>query len=329
MTDRSGKPKQRLSKRTLKVVRKLGGNDRTLETMARSMRNAAKFRSGRPIRRRDIYAVRKGSTQRIGIYGYGGCDILSLVNAGPALGTRSEASLCIGRFGSAQRARSDLILQSLNPPSASLTAEVMDKLGLEDDYFAPTLFDPVFSIPDQSGIGEFPKSVVMLSISSDTSRTLYRHREHGFLVDPGGWWLTADMGDVLTDLSAVKWFAANFAKERRIDVADSMDNFAEIITELRDRTGAFVVMMNVLTVDPGSSSLDYKHANSPNRVRRREFGLGATELAASMDVPLLDVDRLTKEVGISGQADFVHYTPEQKRLIGKEFTGLLTDAGVI
>jgi hypothetical protein len=47
-----------------------------------------------------------------------------------------------------------------------------------------------------------------------------------------------------------------------------------------------------------------------------------------MDLPLLDVDRLTKQMGISGQADFVHYTPQQKRLIGNEFATLLIDAGI-
>jgi len=329
MTDRTRTPKTSLSRKTLNVVRKFSGEERTVEKTARSMRNAAKFRTGRPIKRRDIYAVRKTSKRRFGVYGYGGCDILSLVGAGPKLASQLDASFCIGRFGSAQQTRSDILLQSLNPPNAAATAEVTKRLGLADDYFSPTLFERTFRIPDQGGIGQFPKDVVVLSISSDTSRTLYRHREHGFLVDPGGWWLTTDMGDVLTDLSAVKWFSANFAKARRIDVADSMDNFAEIITEVRDRTGAFVVMMNVLTVDPGSSSLDYKHANSPNRVRRREFGLAATELAASMNLPLLDVDRLTKETGISGQADFVHYTPEQKRLISNEFADLLIDAGVV
>lgn len=329
MTDRPRTPRQRPSRRTLNIVRQLGGEERTVEKAARSMRNAAKFRAGRPIKRRDVYAVRNGSTRRFGVFGYGGCDILSIVGAGPRLARHVQTSFCVGGFGNAHRTRSDLLLQSLNPPSLSATASVTEKLGLSEDYFLPTLFDPTFRIPNQGGIGDFPKDVVVLSISSDTSRTLYRHREHGFLVDPGGWWLTTDMGDVLTDLSAVKWFAENFAKTRRIDVADSMDNFKEIVTEIRDRTGAFVVMMNVLTVDPGSSSLDYKHTNSPNRVRRREFGIAATELAATMNLPLLDVDRLTKEMGISGQADFVHYTPEQKRLIGNEFAGLLIDAGAV
>ena len=293
------------------------------------MRNAAKFRTGRPMRRQDVYAVRKGSGRRVGIYGMGGCDLDSIVGSGPILANHIDGTLCVGRFGAADHTRSDLLVQTLNPPNATVTSEVIERLDLAEDYFSPVLFEPKFRVPHQSAIGEFPKTAVVLSMSADSSRTLYRHREHGYLVDPGGWWLSTDMGDVLSDLSAVEWFSSNFVKARRIDVAESMENYSQIISELRARTGAFVVMLNVLTVDPGTSSLDYRHANSPNRVRRREFGLAATELAAEMGFPLLDVDRLTKEMGISGQADFVHYTDEQRQHIAREFASLLLDAGVV
>jgi len=318
-----------VKRRALKVVRRLDSEERTVERAARSLWNAAKFKVGLPIRRRDMYAVRGGSAPRFGVYGMGGCDVLSIVGAGPRLAEQMEGAFCIGSFGRADHTRSDLLLQTLDPPNLSVTREVTERLGLIDGYFSPTLFDPAFRVPFQGGIGEFPKRVVVLSTSADSSRTLYRNREHGFLVDPGGWWLSADMSDVLSDLSAVKWFSSNFAKARRIDVAESMENFGRIITEVRDRTGAFVVMMNVLTVDPGSSSLDYKHANSPNRVRRREFGLAVNDLAAKMNFPVLDVDRLAKEMGISGQADFVHYTKEQNELIAHEFAGLVLDAGIL
>ncbi len=329
MTNDPRDPDVGMKRKALRVVRRFDRNTRTVEKMARSMRNAAKFRAGQPIRRRDMYAIRKGSKQRFGVFAFGGCDLLSIVGAGPELASHVDGSFCLGWFGKVDHTRSDLLLQTLNPPSPSMTAEVMQRLGLIDTYFSPTLFEPTFSVPYQAGLGEFPKNVVVLSISADSSRTLYRHREHGFLVDPGGFWLTANLGDVLNDLSVVKWFASNFVKARRIDVAESMDNFAQIITELRDRTGAYVVMLNLLTVDPGSSSLDYNHANSPNRVRRREFGLAVTELSASLNFPVLDVDRLAKEMGISGQADFVHFTAEQKTLIAREFAHVLIDAGVV
>ncbi|MEN8239695.1 MAG: hypothetical protein ABFR53_10890 [Actinomycetota bacterium] len=329
MTSDDGARQVGVKRRALMAVRKIGGEQKTIERAARSIRNAARFRAGLPIRRRDMYAIRKGSGRRFGIYGMGGCDVTAIVGAGPELASHMDGPFCIGSFGAADRTRSDILLQTLNPPDSMATEDVSERLGLDGRYFAPTLFEPTFRVPYQSGIGEFPKNVIVLSTSADSSRTLYRHRELGYLVDPGGWWLVTDMSDVLGDMSTVKWFAANFEKAKRIEVAESMGNFARIISELRSRMGAFVVLLNVLTVDPGSSSLDYNHANSPNRVRRREFGIATSELASKMSVPLLDVDRLTKQMGISGQADFVHYTPEQKELIASEFAGLLIDADVI
>ena len=43
----------------------------------------------------------------------------------------------------------------------------------------------------------------------------------------------------------------------------------------------------------------------------------------------LDVDRLAKQEGISGQADFVHYTLDQKRLIAAELISILREHEII
>ncbi len=338
MTNRSDERRDRseqrgsgrtLQRRALHALRKLTSTKGGLETGLRSARNAARYMAGRPVVRRDVFARKGGRGKRLGVFGLGGCDVRTIVGAGPILSRRHEGPLCIGSFGFAPESRSDLIVQTLDPPDPDVTADVSKELGLSGHYFAPVLFEESFTVPDQIGLGRWPKDVVVLSISSDVGRTVYRHKEHGFLVDPGGWWLAADMTDVLGDLSAVKWFAANFSKTPRISVDDSVANFERIIEEVRKRTGAYVVVMNVLTVDPGSTALDYKHANSPNRLRRREFKEAFSYLGQKMDFPVLDVDRLTKQLGISGQADFVHYTAPQKRLISQEFAGVLSDAGVV
>jgi hypothetical protein len=170
---------------------------------------------------------------------------------------------------------------------------------------------------------------VVLSTSTDSSRSLYRHREHGFLVDPGGWWLHDKMESVLGDLDTVKWFAANFQKVGRLSVQDSMENLQRIVTNVREQTGAFVVVLNMLTVDPGRTAMDYKQANSPHRLRRREFVLALDELADRVGFAVMDIDRITKAEGISGQADFVHFTRDQKKAIAEEFVRILDDAGVL
>jgi hypothetical protein len=280
-----------------------------------------------PVERVDFFA-RSGSRDRFGVYGMGGCDVRTIVGAGPMIANQGGHGVCVGSFGAAPESRSDLLVQTLEPPPWDLTAEVTERLGLNENYFKPRLFEPDFGVPAQIGLGRWPKDVVVLSVSSDVGRTVYRHKEHGFLVDPGGWWLSADMNDVLGDLEVVKWFASNFAKTSRIDVEESMNNFRRIITEVRQRTGAYVVLLNVLTVDPGKVALDYKHANSPNRVRRRQFHDAIARLGANMDFPVINVDRITKQLGISGQADFVHYTNPQKKAISAEFVGLLREAGL-
>ena len=124
-------------------------------------------------------------------------------------------------------------------------------------------------------------------------------------------------------------FASEFKKVGRLSVDESMANHQRIITEIRNHHGAFVVMLNVLTVDPGRAALDYSKSSAPNRVRRRSFNLALTDLARRLDFPILDVDRITKQHGISGQADYVHYTPQQKKWISREFAELVVDSGVL
>jgi len=313
----------------LRRMRSWLGRSSGTEQAVRSARNAVKYRLGKSVTRRDFYASRGNGSDRFGLYGIGGCDVLTVVKAGPRLAKLFPGSVCVTAVGKAPQTRSDLLLQTLDPPSPELTAEVMERLSLDPAYFTPRLFEREFSVPHQAGLGRFPKNVVVLSISADASRTLYRHREHGYLVDPGGWWLTTDMQAVLNDLSSVKWFAATFKKVGRIGVAESMDNFAKLVTLVRQRTGAFVIAMNVLTVDPGLTAMDYDPIGGPPRARRREFAIAMAELGRTLEFPVIDIDRLAKQEGISGQADFVHYTLDQKRLVAQELVDVLQDHEII
>lgn len=326
-SSKDGRPRPPLKRQALAVLRKGNPTLRKLESSARSLRNGARYAVSMPVERVDFFA-RSGGRGRFGVYGMGGCDVRTIVGAGPMIANKSGRSVCVGSFGAAPETRSDLLVQTLEPPPSDMTAEVTERLGLSEDYFKPRLFEQDFGVPAQVGLGRWPKDVVVLSVSSDVGRTVYRHKQHGFLVDPGGWWLSADMNDVLGDLEIVKWFASTFAKTSRIDVEESMNNFRRIVTEVRQRTGAYVVFLNVLTVDPGKVALDYKHANSPNRVRRRQFHEAVAQLGSDMDFPVVNVDRITKQLGISGQADFVHYTKPQKRAISAEFVTLLREAGL-
>ncbi len=314
--------------RMSRTVRRVIGTDSAVERQARSARNLVRYRLGKTVSRTDLFISPKGSGVPLGILLMGACDVAALTVLGPRLARYPQRPFCLASMASAPESRSDLFVQSLNPPDQALTREVTERLDLVPGYFEPRVLMKEMKPPHQMGIGPFPVGAVVLSISIDTSRTMYRHRENGLLVDPGGWWLSGDMGEVIADKAAMIWFAKTFEKIGRIDLEDSMKNYETIISAIRKTSGAHVIMMNVLSVDPGAGSLDYKFANSPNKIRRREFNIALNELSQRLDFPLIDVDRITKGSGIAGQADFVHYTPDQKRLIAEEFLRMLVDAGL-
>src|SRR5207249_7130894 len=104
---------------------------------------------------------------------------------------------------------------------------VLEKLNLPADYFAPRLFEKDFVVPGRVEPERFPKTVVVLHIGMDATRTLYRHRQHGFLFDPGGAWLQS-IDTVLGDMTKVAWFRKNFESIGMIGVDDFMENYTKI-----------------------------------------------------------------------------------------------------
>lgn len=320
----------KLQKRVLRVVRKRIGKKTRLEREVRAMVNRRRFRKSGFMIRTDACVIDGPRERRMGIYAYGGCDLDAIVPAGRYLRGRVPGLTSVVHVGDIAIGRSDFMLQGLeSPPAPEHVAEVSEVLGLDEGHFAATLFEPNFTVPNHLDLGEFAKNVVVLSIAPDMVRTMYRHREHGYLLDPGGFWLGSDLSKVLGDLDKVKWFAANFKKVGRIKVEDSMANFERIISLLRTQVGAEVIFANALVVDPGITTFDYRLSHSPHTSRRREFVLGLVELSRQLDFPILDIDSLTKRDGVTGMGDFVHYTAEQKLTIGEHVADTLIDSGLL
>ncbi len=317
----------RLRKRTVRTVRRVVGHDSRLERSLRDTRDRARYRATGTIKHTTAVAFR-GDGNRFGVYGFGGGDVWAMAEAGPGLRDNLSASGAAFAQGRAQYTRSDLILQSWEGVNLDHVAEVTSRLKLDPITFRPDLFEPEFELPGYERLGAFPKDVVVLTISTDLVRTLYRHREHGFLVDPGGFWLASDIKDTLGDLETVKWFGRNFEKVGKIGLEDSMANMRRIIELIRSELGAEVVVFNSLTVDPGRHVFDYKLSHSPHRTRRREFGLALVELAADLDFSIVNVDRIIKGVGVSGLGDFVKFMPMHKRAVAREFVRVLRDREV-
>jgi hypothetical protein len=280
-----------------------------------------------------VIESRRDPEPRVGIVLRGGCDLPSMFAAAPFIQPDLQGTVAIfkqGTGGDLGAHRSDQILQTLKDIPADVTETVRERLRLEPSYFSPHLFeDKDFEIDGFPEFGRFPKSVVALSIGSDLVRTMYRQREYGFLVDPGGFWLNQLVDRVIPDPTVAKWFKDNFESVGKISLAESRENYRQIIPMIRERTGAEVIMYNTLVVDPGSATHNYQLLNPALSARRRKFQLALMELSAELDFPILDVDRILKRQGVQEQVDFAHVPFSQMQPIGREAHRILTELEVV
>jgi hypothetical protein len=334
---------QRVMTYGLRLWRAMAGHDSSLERgLKRRYREA---RAGRIMKKVGPNFVQHGGKNfvviesrrdpepRVGIALRGGCDLPSMFAAAPFIQPHLEGTVAIfkqGTGGELGAHRSDQILQTLHDIPADVTETVRERLGLESSYFSPQLFEEKdFEIDGFPQFGRFPKSVVVLSIGSDLARTMYRHREYGFLVDPGGFWLGQLVDRVIPDPTVAKWFKDNFENVGKISVEESKENYRQIIPMIRERTGAEVIIYNSLVVDPGSATHNYQLLNPALTLRRRQFQLALMELSAELDFPILDMDRILKRQGVQEQVDFAHVPFSQMQPIGREVHRILTELGVV
>lgn len=340
----------RLRSVAARLWRAIAGEDSALERLLRRRRRLRLLRRQSALHRAvqtSKLAVRKRTSReftgkgfavlwadrvwerRTGIYLKGSCDLPAVFAAAPQIREAMEGVCCIREEpGGVSNARSDVMLQTLDEPESAVLAPAMENLNLPAAWFKPRVFEPRFRIPEVPSLGEFPKSVIVLSIASDVVRTVYRHREHGFLVDPGGWWLNQDMTHVMTDLSAAQWFRTNFKSLGRISVEDFQSNYRKLVKTLQERTGAEILVFNTLVVEPGSTDHSYRFVKNSHAVRRRQFNLALTELSRELGFSIVDVDRILKTEGVREQVDFAHFPPERFRSIATEVFRIMADRGV-
>ncbi|HSF87482.1 MAG TPA: hypothetical protein VLG28_17725 [Acidimicrobiia bacterium] len=267
---------------------------------------------------------------RRGIVLKGGCDMPSVFTAAPLIREGIEGTVAISRhIGGTGGNRSDQILQTLEDLPHEPVAETRRMLRLSRGYFEPTFWEPSFRLPHVPEAGEFNKDVIVLGISTDETRQLYRHREHGFLVDPGGWWLNQDLDRVLDDLTAVEWFRENFRRVGRLPIDEFRKNNTRLVTEIRDRIGAEVVFYNTMALDPANPTHNYQLVKTAHHVRRREFTIALAELSQDLDFSIVDVDRILKLAGIEEQVDFAHFPVDRMMPIGAEAHRVFKDMGLV
>jgi hypothetical protein len=281
---------------------------------------------------RDERAVllRKGPRGPVrGIYLRGACDLPSLFALAPIVIGELQGTFCIHQSGrGVSDARSDLLLQSYTGVPPDFAEEIHSRFHLPRGYFRPSLFEPAFDVPGLPDARSLPKTVIVLSILPDLSRTAYRHRASGYLVDPGAGWLNR-LDSAITDLSFVHWFNENFEPLGRMSEETMREAYGRLIPAIKHETGAHILVFNSLEVEPFDITHDYSVRNLESVSRRRRFNIALTELASALDFSVVDVDRVLKEQGVSDQVDFSHFPVDRMRAVAQEAHVILRDLGVV
>jgi len=273
----------------------------------------------------DFLEPRKGIALR------GGCDLPSAFTALPLMREGIEGSVLISRDrtrGTGSHASSQVV-QSLEgiPPEA--TADLRSRLQIGEEQFDPSFFAPTVAYREMNRYGPFPRNVVVMSAATDVVRTLYRHRTHGYVVDPGGWWLHQDVGEVLGNQENIEWFRQEFRKIGKISIEDYIANMETIVTELRARTGAELIVYSALVVDPKNTTHNYQLVRQSIVTRRREFHIALMDLSKRLNFHVVDVDSVLKRDGVDKQVDFAHFTSEGMKPIGAELYRILRQLEVV
>ncbi|MCP5099426.1 MAG: hypothetical protein GY943_28055 [Chloroflexi bacterium] len=269
-------------------------------------------------------------SKRVGIYLRGACDLGAIFACEPFVNEVLDGTCAIMRSGfGAASTRTDILLQTLEDWSPELLDPIIEKLRLNPNYFKPHLFEKEFTVQGPMGPEQFSKDVVILSLAPDLVRNAYRHRETDLIVDPGGWWLNQNMGNVLKDLTAVSWFNKTFRKIGKISPEESRKNFTELITKVREETGCkHVIVLNLLSLEPGDQTYNYQFVRNSQVIRRKVFDIMLWDLSRELDFSVVDIDKLLKRLGVKEQVDFAHWPLDRFEPVAKEVFRIMQDRGV-
>lgn len=254
----------------------------------------------------------------------GGCDVPAMFAMAPLIRDQLSRPIAIIRANSkVSSARADLLLQTLEAHDGIEVAR--RRLELSKDSLRPVVFEPTLDLPSFAhpplNIG-----VVVLSLGASIVRSAYRHREDGYLIDPGGYWLG---GTTKVNPRVLEWFNDSFEPVGRLSVDEFCLSLDRLVTEIRVRAGAEVIVLNSLTVEPGDRTHNFQVRRQLEGLRRREFHVAAAELARSSGFRVLDVDRVLKSLGIAEQVDFAHFPESRYPDIAAEGVRILREMEVL
>lgn len=289
------------------------------------------------------FGLKSDPDPRIGIFMKGGCDVLGVTAAAPLIRNVMSGSCAIYYQGiGISDGRPDILLQSRLNLSEEVLGDVLGSIDGGDpgegspvpfslplEYFRPTLFQPTFVAPGYERFGAFPKTLVVLSTGSAVTRSAYRHRVHGYLVDPGGFWLNQSLEKRLESVEGARWFATRFENAGKMSAADFYTTFGEVVRLVKKETGARVLALNTLVVDTTSPMHNYQFSRNSQALRRREFDVALRDLSRELDFYVLDVDKTLKMAEVNKQYDFFQYPPEYMKPLAYEAYRILRELEIV
>ncbi len=163
---------------------------------------------------------------------------------------------------------------------------------------------------------------IVLSILSDVSM-----RQHESL-ETGGQVYINHLDRLDAETSA--WLARTHVRTELPTVEEARSNLLEVISRIRARTQAPVLIYNVSPVGPGRIAHSFLGLEDSLATRIRRFNLMLVEVSEAAGVSIVDVESVVAKAGADRvKHDFNHLTGEGNRLVAEEVLRVLEDYGLL
>ncbi len=163
---------------------------------------------------------------------------------------------------------------------------------------------------------------IVLSVLSDVSMRQHRSRDTGAQVYVNH--LRGLNGE------AAAWLAQTHEHTDLPTVEEAFGNLLEVISRVRARTEAPILIYNVSPVAPGPIAHCFAGLEDSLATRIRRFNLMLVELSEKTAVSIVDVDSVVAKAGADRvKLDFNHLTGEGNRLVAVEVLRVLEDYGLL
>lgn len=169
---------------------------------------------------------------------------------------------------------------------------------------------------------ETDADAIVLSLQSDVTMLMVRHRRDGYLFHPYEFhtWPKADQ----------VWLEKTFLPESFLEPAATMAHLAAIVALLRERSTVPILIYNLSPIDPGEWIHCYRGLEETVSTRVRRFNLALTELSRDIGISIVDVDTVLARAGADRlKYDLLHLTAEGCRLVTQEVVRILEDVGCL